>query len=102
MRIKIFQINKSKDTERIKFFDLPENGVPSDIYKKVYHGDVETKELEGVYRLFNFDRPPTFQGHSLSVSDVVEVCNEKENNELPNGFYYVNRKGFEKIGRAHV
>ncbi len=94
MRIKIFQINSDKDTEGLKFFDLPETGAPSDIYKKVYHGDVDCEDLEDVYRLFNLNRPPTFQGHSLSVSDVVEVCNENENEKLHNGFYYVKSIGF--------
>ena len=42
---------------------------------KVFEGAVEVDTLEGVYQMFNCDCPEDFQGHSLSVSDVVEIVN---------------------------
>lgn len=97
MRIKIFQIDSDKDTQRAKFFNIPKDGVNPSIYKNVFYGDVEAENLEDVYRLFNDNRPMTHQGHSLSMSDVVEVCNENEDLVTANGFYFVKDVGFEKI-----
>lgn len=97
MRIKIFQIDSDKDTQRAKFFNIPKDGVNPSIYKNVFYGDVEAENLEDVYRLFNDNRPMTHQGHSLSMSDVVEVCNDNEDLVTANGFYFVKDIGFEKI-----
>lgn len=80
MRIKIYQIDSKKDTNQIKFFGtkhlqklLGSTDVDSGIYKNVFHGDVDCQDLEDIFQLFNTERVPTHQGHSLSVSDVVEV-----------------------------
>ena len=45
----------------------------------LFHGDVEARDLDDVYHIFNGYHEPyigTFQGHSLSVSDVVEVLGD--------------------------
>ena len=85
MRLKIYQMESSERTHGKKFFGLPKEGVDPSLYKNVYYGDVEAENLEDVYRLFNTSRPMTHQGHSLSKSDVVEVCNENEDLVTPNG-----------------
>lgn len=95
MRIKIFQINSEKDEKGMKFRPLGNNQVDSSIYKTVFYGDVTAENLEDIYRIFNEGRPATYQGHSLSVSDVVEVIDGKENVE--NGTYYCDRIGFKNI-----
>ena len=97
MRLKIYQMESSERTHGKKFFGLPKEGVDPSLYKNVYYGDVEAENLEDVYRLFNTSRPMTHQGHSLSKSDVVEVCNENEDLVTPNGAYFVEDAGFEKI-----
>ena len=80
MNISIYQIEQEKDLNRVKFESLENtlkyqgsDKINSDIYKKVYEGDVECKNLEEVYTMFNINHPAEFKGHSLSVSDVVEV-----------------------------
>ena len=100
MRINIYQINGEKDTNRVKFSGYDETmkhgGVNSGIYQCVYHGDVDG-DLETVYSLFNTkERPGTYQGHSLSVSDVVEVIRDDTGQVKP-GSYFVDRTGFEKL-----
>jgi len=45
-------------------------------------------DLEAVYERFNLRRPAGFQGHSLSVSDVVEVGGR---------FYYCDAVGFVDV-----
>ena len=77
MRINIYQIDSDKDTNRVKFEGYDETlkygGINPAIYKCVFHGDVDG-DLEAVYCLFNHpDHPGTFQGHSLSLSDIIEV-----------------------------
>ena len=47
-------------------------------YKKVYEGEVTemgnlVSVLESIFRKFNLQHPYDFHGHSLSVSDVVNV-----------------------------
>ena len=77
MRINIYQIDSDKDINRVKFEGYEETlkygGINPAIYKCVFHGDVDG-DLEAVYCTFNHpDHPGTFQGHSLSLSDIIEV-----------------------------
>lgn len=83
MRIRIYQLDSDKDTRRVKFENYEQTerhgGVHASEYKCVFHGDVEARDLDDVYHIFNGYREPyigTFQGHSLSVSDVVEVLGD--------------------------
>ena len=99
MRINIYQIDGEKDTSRVKFSGYDETmkhgGIISHNYKCVFHGDVDG-DLETVYSLFNTEeRPGTYQGHSLSVSDIVEVIGDSDGVEP--GSYFVDSIGFEKL-----
>jgi hypothetical protein len=64
----------------------------SDNYQTVYDGPVETNELEELYAKFNLDHPPGYEGHSLSMSDVVELYDDSGSS-----FHYVDRFGFQEI-----
>ena len=69
-------------------------------YEVVYEGTVDKLEFDeengnSIYRtldylfvLFNLNHPTDFRGHSMSVSDIIELDNE---------FYYVDSIGFENI-----
>ena len=99
MRINIYQIDGDKDTNRVKFDSyhrtLENGGINPSIYKCVFHGDVDG-DLEDVYTLFNLpDHPGTYQGHSLSVSDIVEVIGDSE--DVEEGRYFVDSVGFKKV-----
>ena len=99
MRINIYQIDGEKDTNRVKFSGYDETmkhgGIISQNYKCVFHGDVDG-DLEDVYTLFNnCDHPGTYQGHSLSVSDIVEAIGDSDGVEP--GSYFVDSIGFEKL-----
>ena len=98
LRIRIFQINHDRDPERRKFASLDElGGRPIDAagYDRVFAGEIVGKNLEDVFRLFNTDGHPLHRGHSLSVSDVVEV--QAPVGDLKPGFYFCDSVGFEKI-----
>lgn len=96
MKIRVFQIDSEKDGNRLKFRSLNEvmenGGLDSAIYHQVYGGIVNAANIEDVFALCNLNHPPGYYGHSLSVSDVVEIC-EGENK----GFYYCDTIGFKKV-----
>lgn len=99
--VKIYQINPDRDKNRVSFMNHESlqkwQGTPdvdSGIYDMVYEGEVAEASLEGIYRVFNLKHPTDFTGHSLSVSDVVEVV--KSDNIEP-GFYFCDSFGFKKI-----
>lgn len=102
MKIKIYQINMERDTNRVCFFGLDEiskfqgtSKVNSTLYDSVYFGTVDGKSLEDVYRKFNIDHPKGYKARSLSVSDVVEII---ESDDVKPGFYYCENIGFKRIG----
>lgn len=61
-------------------------------YDVVFDGEIETNNLEEIYTKFNTEHPLGFKGHSLSISDVVELY-DTVNSE----FHYVDQFGFKDI-----
>ena len=53
---------------------------------------METNDLESIYAKFNVEHPEGFTGHSLSMSDVVELYDD-----AGSAFHYVDRFGFKEI-----
>ena len=102
MLIKVYQINPEvSEDARFAVFSGTErlpNGTPNPAhYQRVFVGDLpECKNLEDVFERFNTGRIPTLQGHSLSVSDVVEILESDENGNVK-GFYFCNTIGWKKI-----
>lgn len=53
--------------------------VHREYYDKVYEGDIETDKtdeyeiLEEIFTLLNINHPADYNGHSLSVSDIVNL-----------------------------
>ena len=91
MKLSIYQINHDRDSKRVKFahFDEINGNVDPAIYSKVFQGEIEEDSLEDVFFRFNIgEYHPCFNGHSLSVSDIV--VNE-------NGAFYCDWIGFKKI-----
>lgn len=93
---RIWQLKPDVDV-RMKFIGydelLKDFGEPDPAnYQVVYDGEVESNDLEALYEKFNIDHPPGYEGHSLSMSDVVELYNE-----TGSSFHYVDRFGFQSI-----
>lgn len=65
-----------------------------EIGKWVQKAFEEAGDLEDVYRIFNTECPWDFKGHSLSVSDVVEVV---EGPGMAPGFYFCDCIGFQRV-----
>lgn len=97
MKIKVFQVNSDLDSHGTKFRDYDSvlktaGRIDPSVYNTVFDGDVECEDLEDVYRLLNTDHPPAYQGHSLSVSDVVEITDDDGVNS-----YFCDSIGFQKV-----
>lgn len=101
MKVTIYQINNKRDKHDVKFMGLEftrklqkADEIQSSIYDKVYEGYVSARSLEGVYRIFNLEHPEDYRGHSLSVSDIVEIADSPD---VEPGFYFSDSIGFQKV-----
>ena len=101
MKIRIYQINMERDTNRVAFDSLERleryqgsREIDSTIYDRIYEAEVSCKSLEDVYRMFNLEHPADYTGRSMSVSDIVEVV---EDANLSPGFYFCDSVGFEQV-----
>ena len=100
MKIRIYQINDERDENRVRFVNyehLPRfqgtQEIQSGIYDLVFDGEVDCKDHEDVYRMFNAEHPEGFRGHSLSVSDVIEV----QDQDGENSFCFCDSFGFREV-----
>ncbi|MBQ3935410.1 MAG: DUF3846 domain-containing protein [Clostridia bacterium] len=99
MRVKLYQIDETKDVDRRRFLsydDALSFGPPdAKIYEKVFDGELQAGDLEEIYDIFNTDLPPGYAGRSMSVSDVVEIS--ERTGDAPKGSYYCDVFGFRKL-----
>ena len=101
MEYKIYQLdmnlesvkNSHKLFERWDWLQKYEGGFNFKDYKEVYRGETESDldqiVLENLFQKFNLSHPLDFQGHSLSVSDVVVLEGER--------MYYCDSIGWRRI-----
>ena len=61
-------------------------------YRLVFDGAVDTNNLEALYTKFNVDHPASYAGHSLSMSDVLELYDESGSS-----FYYLDSFDFKQV-----
>ena len=97
MKIRIYQISSEKDHDNAAFRNYESiqqrGGVDSKIYQQVYGGIAYANNLEELFMQCNTGNSPLgFYGHSMSVSDVVEICEGKNS-----GFYFVDSIGFKRL-----
>ena len=92
MKVRIYQINKELDIENALFmgFDFAEKhgGVDPSTYRCVFDGSINCENAEEVYALCNVEHPIGYNGHSLSVSDIIETGD---------GCYFCDSIGFKKL-----
>lgn len=103
MEIAIYQINMERDHNRVAFQSLDRlqrfqgsSEIASNIYDKVFAGEVNCENLEDVYCMFNIDHPKGYRGRSLSVSDVVEVVGA----DGESTFHFCDSIGFQPVSFA--
>ncbi len=79
MEYKIYQLGHNEEGYKFMFLPYRENRVaPRSLYEVVYAGTVEEigdplAVLESLFTKFNANHPDDFRGHSMSVSDIVEL-----------------------------
>lgn len=67
-------------------------------YNMVFDGELDTNNLEEIYTKFNVNQPIGFSGHSLSMSDIVELYDTNTNGvDMSSEFHYVDHFGFKEI-----
>jgi hypothetical protein len=98
-RYSLYQVNFEGENVRDFAFrpydELQKDNLSVDAvnYSCVYSGRLEEgQSLDNIYERFNLHRPLDFLGHSLSVSDVIVV--HKDGNEQA---YYVDSFGFKEV-----
>ena len=93
MKIRVFQLKEASPLTFMNFEETSKRGgVKTKDYRQVYGGTVFAENLEDVFRICNTELPYGYHGHSLSVSDVVEICDGKDK-----GLYFVDSIGFKKL-----
>lgn len=105
MKVKLHQINLDRDTNRVAFMGLDflerfqgTSAIDASIYDCVFDGDIPRNTLEGAYQFFNAeDRPGAHEFHSMSVSDILEVCDGNGVNAPVPGFYFCDSIGFKPV-----
>ena len=81
--------DKMRDNTLVTRFGEPD---PQN-YHMVYDGEIETNELERIYEKFDGGQEVLgYTGHSLSVSDVIELYDEEASE-----FYYVDYRDFKQV-----
>ena len=94
--VRIYQLTRASDFEKrfVPYTDILQKfgDVAAADYACVFDGNLGTEDLEEIYGKCNTAFPDGFTGHSLSVSDVVELYGGSESS-----FYYVDPIGFHLI-----
>lgn len=86
MKYAVYQINTERDKDRLLFMSFDATirhagKIDMEIYDKVYESEIRESyigdqwTLEKIFEELNVRREkhPEFRGHSLSVSDVIEL-----------------------------
>lgn len=94
MKYKIKQIKDLKNCDyAFEHYDWCKDKINLNDYEVVYEGEIEaetntTSTLEKLFEIFNINHPKDFKGHSLSVSDIVELDDKN---------YYCDAFGWVKL-----
>lgn len=93
---RVWQLKRSADVSMrfIEYKEMVEKfGEPNRAnYEPVFDGNLDTNDLEEIYTRCNTQHPPDYRGHSMSMSDVVELYDTSGSE-----FYYCDRVGFRPI-----
>ncbi len=94
---RIYQMNDEPENLKFRSYEEFEKAgyvkPPAEDYRLVYEGVMPTdppvlRMLEKLYVLFNQNHPHDFKGHSMSISDVIEISGR---------YYFCDRVGFREV-----
>jgi hypothetical protein len=93
----IYQVKAKEDFAFMKWESAQKHGWSFGAYESVWNGEKRAKDdhdlLESLFEGFNLYRPDEFRGHSMSVSDIVGVCDNHGNTR----YYYCDSFGWKDI-----
>ncbi|MDD4511206.1 MAG: YodL domain-containing protein [Oscillospiraceae bacterium] len=94
--VRIWQLKPDTNVYK-KFISLDETkkqfGAPDSAdYRIAYDGQLGTNDLEVIFERCNINHPPGYNGHSLSISDVVELYDSTGSE-----YHYCDHFGFKQI-----
>lgn len=95
-RCRVWQLKPESDIgkrflgyeELVQRFHAPDQ----EDYHVVYDGQMDTNDLEAIYRRCNLNHPEGYEGWSMSMGDVVELYDDETSE-----FHYCDRMGFQRI-----
>jgi len=99
MQVTIYQIDMDHDRDHLAFMGwdhLLSHGYkqpPAAAYQAVYTYESEGETLEDIFYRFNVNHPVDYHGRSLTVSDVVELCDDN----VKSRFFYCETFGFNEV-----
>lgn len=98
-KIVIKQIADTRDIHDVMFSSYDrtikrQGDIDMTIYDNVWGGYVYANDLEDIFYIFNMQHPTDYRGHSLSVSDIVDVW---WSDTIQPGMYFVDSFGFKLI-----
>lgn len=92
----VYQVKADEDFCFMRWGWAREHGWSFKPYKDVWNGSEEARDdydlLNYLYELLNESHPAGFRGHSMSVSDVVMICDDDGSR-----YYYCDSFGWEDI-----
>ena len=97
--IRLYQMRVDDDNKNYIFNSLEEmqkvtgGRVPAELYDLVYEGELEAKDPEEVFTIFNTVYVEDYKGRSMAVSDVVEF----KYSDTQDFFFYCDSLGFKLI-----
>ena len=78
MKYEIYQLKEdTMEQTKLRFMASDQAAQLGGIHRENYRLVYEGKTLDGLFRRFNIDRPAGFEGHSLSVSDIIHLDDEE-------------------------
>ena len=92
MNYTIYQVDPHNCDYAFEWWSWAQDRFDFNDYELKYEGEIEVedvyKTLEDLFRIFNVERPSDFRGHSLSISDIVEIDGK---------YYYCDNVGWTEI-----
>lgn len=100
MRYEIFQIDSKRECDySFESWKYAKEKFNIKDYRYVYYGSIDEgnildgEMLDQIFEKFNVKIPDDFEGHSLSISDIVVLIDDDENRKS----YYCDSYGWENI-----
>jgi hypothetical protein len=95
MKYRIKQLKKDKESKLFQWWSWVKDKFDLNDYEVIYEGEIDGNStyecLEQLFYIFNQEHPEDFKGHSLSVSDIVE---------LDGGNFYCDSHGWVNVEEA--